>query len=187
MSFIDTYMKKHRLGDLSKTTRKHLNQLEKKLDAVTKKAKKGLSFLDSIKNHGELIGDLIERVQQHFDDWKLTWKTAFSTFSFVTSIAIEVYQIIDTMQDEVVPDGLTGEQAWEAKKKFGKELIFFIWKTVGPLDKILTWIPFRKTIEKNIVMWLAGMGLETARKMFGANKEVTGFSVNNDVVFMKAL
>jgi len=188
MSFIDTYMKKHRLGDISKTTRKHLDQLEKKMDEVTKKAKKGLSFLDSIKNHGEAIGDLIERVQQHFDGWKFTWKTSFSTFQFVTNIAIEVYQIIDAMKDDIVPDGVTGEQAWESKKKFGKELIFFVWKTIGPLDKVLTWVPFKKTIEKKLVMWMAGMGLESARKMFGANKEVSSFSANNSsTVFMKAL
>lgn len=187
MSFIDTYMKKNRLGDISSATRKNLDKLEKKLDAVTAKAKNGTSFLDSIKNHGEQIGDLIERVQQHFSGWKFTWRNSFSTFQFIYNIAIEVYQIIDTMHDEIVPEGVTGEKAWEAKSEFGKQLIYFVWKAIGPLDKTLNWIPFKKTIEKKLVLWIAGMGLESARKLFSANKEVSSFSANTDTVFMKAL
>lgn len=187
MSFIDTYMKKHRIGDISSSVRKNLAKLEKVLDSVTKKAKKGLSFLDAIKDYGDEIGDLIERVQQHFDGWKFTLTGAFSSFRFVYSIAIEVYQIIDAMKDEIVPDGLTGEQAWQAKRVFGKNLIFFIWKTVGPLDKRFNWIPFKKTIEKKLVLWLAGMGMDTARSMFKANKEVSSFADNNKAVSMKAL
>ena len=186
-SFIDNYMKKHRVGSITNATRKNLDKLEKILDTVTKKSKNGLSFLDSIKNHGDAIGDLVERVQQHFDGFKLTWKNAFSTFHFIYNIAVEVFQILEAMKDEIVPDGLTGEKAWDAKVKFGKELIYFIWKTIGPLDKFLTWMPFRKTIEKKLVKWIAGMGLESARKMFKANKEVGSFSVNSNAVFVKAL
>ena len=187
MSFIDTYIKKNRIGDISSSVRKNLAKLEKKLDTVTKKAKKGLSFLDSIKGYGEEIGDLIERVQQHFDGWKFTFSNAMGSFRLVSSMAIEVYQIIDTMKDEIVPDGVTGEPAWQAKRSFGKNLIFFIWKTVGPLDKRFNWIPFKKTIEKKLVLWLAGMGMDTARGLFKANKEVSSFSANNKAVFMKAL
>ncbi len=187
MSFIDTYMKKHRIGDISSATRNYLAKLEEKLDTVTKKAKKGLSFLDSIKDYGDEIGDLIERVQQHFDGWKFTFSEAFSSFRFVYSIAIEVYQIIDAMKDGVVPDGLTGEKAWQAKRAFGQNLIFFIWKTVGPLDKRFNWMPFKKTIEKRLVLWIAGMGMDSARSMFKANKEVSSFASNNKAVFIKAL
>lgn len=187
MSFIDIYLKKHRLGNITNATRKNLGKLEKALDSVTSKSKNGLSFLDSIKGHGDAIGDLIERVQQHFDGFKLTSKNAFSTFHFIYNIAIEVFQILDAMKDEIVPEGLTGEKAWEAKKKFGRELIYFIWKTIGPLDKFLTWLPFKKTIEKKLVKWLADMGLESARKMFKANKEVGSFSANTNAVFVKAL
>ncbi len=187
MSFIDTYMKKHRIGDISSGVRKSLDKLEKKLDSVTKKAKKGLSFLGAVKDYGEEIGDLIERVQQHFDGWEFTLSGAFGSFRFVYSIAIEVYQIVDAMKDEIVPDGLTGEAAWQAKRNFGKNLIFFIWKTVGPLDQRFNWIPFKKTIEKRIVLWLAGMGMDTARSMFKANKEVSSFSANNKAVSVKAL
>lgn len=187
MSFIDTYIKKNRIGNITSSTRKYLVKLEEKLDIVTKKAKNGLSFLDSIKGYGEEIGDLIERVQQHFDGWKFTLGNAMGSFRFVSSIAIEVYQIVDAMKDEIVPDGVTGEPAWQAKRSFGKNLIFFIWKTVGPLDKRFNWIPFKKSIEKKLVLWLAGMGMDTARGLFKANKEVSSFAVNNKVVSMKAL
>lgn len=185
MSFIDTYMKKHRIGDISSASRKSLDKLEKKLDSITKNAKNGASFLDSIKEYGEEIGDLIERVQKHFDGWEFS--ETFSSFRFISSIAIEVYQIIDSMKDEIVPDGITGEPAWQAKRTFGKNLTFFIWKTVGPLDKKFNWIPFKKTIEKKLVLWLAGMGIDTARSMFKANKEVSSFAANNKAVSMKAL
>ena len=151
MSFIDTYVKKNRIGDISSGVRKNLDKLEKKLDTVTKKSKKGLSFLDTIKEYGEEIGDLIERVQQHFDGWEFTLKGAFSSFRFVYSISIEIYQIIEAMKDDIVPDGLTGEAAWQAKRDFGGQLVYFIWKTVGPLDKRFNWVPFKKTIEKKLV------------------------------------
>lgn len=187
MSFIDTYMKKHRIGDITSATRASLAKLEKQLDVITKKAKRGLSFLDTIKQYGDEIGDLVERVQQHFDGWKFTLSGAFSSFRFVYSMAIEVYQIIDAMKDDIVPDGLTGETAWQAKRDFGKQLIYFIWKTVGPLDKRFNWVPFRKIIEKRLVLWLAGMGIDAARDMFKANKEVSSFSTNNKAVLMKAL
>ena len=187
MSFIDTYMKKNRIGDITSGARKKLAKLEEKLDTITKKAKKGLSFLDTVKDYGDEIGDLIERVQQHFDGWEFTLKGTFGSFRFVYSIAIEVYQIIEAMKDEIVPDGLTGEAAWEAKRTFGVNLIHFIWKTVGPLDKKFNWVPFKKTIEKKLVLWLAGMGMDTARSMFKANKEVSSFSTNNKAVSMKAL
>lgn len=187
MSFIDTYMKKHRVGDISKGAKKNLAKLEKKLDTITKQGKGQLSFLDAIKKYGNEIGDLVERVQQHFDGWEFTLTNALSSFKFVYSISIEIYQIIDVMQDEVVPDGLTGEKAWEAKRNFGVELIYFIWKTVGPLDSKFNWVPFKKTIEKKLVKWLAGMGLDAARNMFGANKEVSSFAVNDKVVSFKAL
>ena len=184
MSFIDTYMKKHRIGDISSGVRKNLDKLEKKLDSVTKKAKKGLSFLDAVKDYGEEIGDLIERVRQHFDGHKFK---IFSDLRFVSSIAIEIYQIVDAMKDEIVPDGFAGEAEWQAKRNFGKNLIYFIWKAVGPLDKRFNWIPFKKIIEKRLVLWFAGMGMDTARNMFEANKEVSTFAANDKVVSIRAL
>ena len=187
MSFIDKYMKKHRVGKITSGTRKNLDKLEKNLDTIVKRGKNGLSFLDAVKEYGHEIGDLIERLQQHFDGWKLTTKNLFSTFHFVYSIATEVYQIVDAMHDEIVPDGITGDKAWQLKKKFGQELVCFIWKTIGPIDKKFNWIPFKKTIEKKLVMWLAGMGMDAARKFFDKNKEISSFSSNNMTVIMKAL
>ena len=183
MSFIDTYIKKHRVGDISKASRKNLDQLEKTLTQVTAKSETGLSFLDAIKEYGDQIGDLIERVQQEFDGFKLS----FSSLKLVYSVAIEVYQIVNEMRDRVVPAGVTGEAAWDVQLKFGQDLTYFIWKAVGPFDKKYNWIPFKKTIERKLVKWLAGMGLEAARKLFSANKEVASFSSNNIPGFMRAL
>jgi hypothetical protein len=189
MSFIDTYIEKNRIGDISQANRQNLAKLEKRLlDTVTKKAKNGLSFLDAIKNYEEEIVDLIGRVRQHFAGWKFTLSKAFSSFRFVSSIAIEVYQIINVMQDEIIPEGVTGDAAWRIKRDFGKSLIYFIWKTIGPLDKQYNWVPFKKTIERRLVLWLAGIGIDTARSMFEANnKEVSNFSDNNKAVSIKAL
>lgn len=192
MSFIDTYIEKNRIGDITSTTRKNLDKLEDQLDTITKNSKAGLSFLDAIKDYGGEIGDLVERVQQNFNlasrpVWKFSLSNIFSNFRFVYSIAIEVYQIIVAMEDKIVPDGLTGEKAWKAKREFGKNLIYFIWKAVDPLGKSFNWVPFKKTIEKNIVMWLAGMGIDTALSLFEANKEISSFVVNNKAVSMKAL
>ncbi len=186
MSFIDVYMKKHRVGKITNANKKNIKKLEDKLSSITKQSKLGLSFLDTIRQHGGQLGDLIERIQQHFDEWKFTWKNTFSAFQFVYSIATEVYQIVDTMHDEIVPTGATPEEAKEIKRTFGKNLVYFVWKTIDPLGKAFRWIPFKKTIEKKLVLWLAGLGLDAAQNLFKANKEVASFSVNNNQ-FMKAL
>ena len=98
-----------------------------------------------------------------------------------------MYQIVNEMRDRVVPAGVTGDAAWEVQRAFGQDLTYFVWKAVGPFDKKYNWIPFKKTIEKKLVKWLAGMGLEAARKLFSANKEVASFSSNNIPGFMRAL
>lgn len=186
MSFLDTYVKKYRLDKLSSGTKKNLVKLETQLDKVTKKAAKGVSFLDSIKDHANTISDLIERVAKHFDGWKLGLTTVLPSLRFVISIATEVYQIVEQMHDSIVQSGMTKEQQSEAKLAFGKDLVWFVWTTVGPFDKVLTWLPFRKTIEKKLVHWIAGMGLEAALDLFSANsQDVSSFSSN--MVHMKAL
>ena len=73
MSFIDTYIKKHRVGDISKASRKNLDRLEKTMNQTTASSKAGLSFLDAIKAHGDQIGDLIEKVQQEFEGFKFSF------------------------------------------------------------------------------------------------------------------
>lgn len=183
MSFIDTYMKNHSALDISASKRKMLSKLEQKLDAITKKSQSPATFLDAIQKYGDEIGDLIERVNQ----WKSSTKGFFSTFKFAYSIAIEVFQIVNAMHAEIVPTGLSKDEEWQIKLEFGKQLTYFIWKTVGLLDKRLNWVPFKKTFEKKIVFWIAGMGLETFHNMFEANKEISTFAVNNKAVLAKAL
>ena len=126
MSFLDTYVKKYRLDKMDKKKKANLKKLEEKLDKTTKQAPCGGSFSDVVKDCGEQIGDLIERVSQHFDDWKFSWRTAISSMQFVYSIAIEVYQIIEEMRSFIVTPGMSKEQEWEAQRQFGRELIYWL-------------------------------------------------------------
>ncbi len=43
MSFIDTYIKKHRVGDISKASRKNLDRLEKTMNQTTASSKAGFA------------------------------------------------------------------------------------------------------------------------------------------------
>ncbi len=187
MSFLDTYVKKYRLDKLGAKTKKNLDKIEKKLDARTKKATGKLSFEEAIKDHANVIADLIERVSKHFGGWKLSYKNALSSFRFVISIATEVYQIVEQIKSSIVSPGMNKQEADTAKMEFGKDLVWFVWMTVGPLDKTLTWVPFKRTIERKLVRWIAGMGLDAAMDLFQTNKEITSFAVNNTVEHTKAL
>jgi len=181
MSFIDTYMKKYRIGEIIDKQRKNLEKLEEKLNDFTSNSKNGLSFLDAIKKHGDQISDLIERVRNQLKNKK----ASLDSLKFIYSICIEIYQIIDQIHDDIVPDGITGKNAWVVKRQFGIELVYFIWRTIGPLDKSFNWIPFKKAIEKKLVYWIAGMGIDAAHNLFTTNKEIKSFSFNNE--FIKAI
>ena len=115
---------------------------------------------------------------EHFGEWKLTFKQSINSFQFVTSISTEVYQIVDQIKGKVVPPGLSLAERLAAERKFGQDLVWFVWSAVEPI-KGFKWLPFKKTIEKRIVMWLAGMGLDTAKKFFNTNKEVSTFKAKD--------
>lgn len=187
MSFLDTYVKKYRLDKMDKKKKTNLENLETKLDKTLKRSGVNASFSDVVKEHAEQIGDLIERVSQHFDDWEFSWRTAISSLQFVYNIAIEVYQIVEQMRLSSVTSGMSSDQEWNVKVQFGRELVYFVWMTVGPLDKMLNWMPFKKTIEKRLVLWIGGMGMAAARCLFTANKDVRTFSANITSEFVKAL
>lgn len=184
MSFLDTYVKKYRLDKLDTKTKKNVHKLEKKLDDWQYfPLGKGLSFEDVIKDHANFIADLIERVSEQFGGWtrwKLSFKQIWSSFRFVISIATEVYQIVEKIKSSLVFDTVSEAEGNVLKRKFGQDLVWFIWTAVGPMNKTLTWLPFRKTIEKMIVRWIAGMGLDAAKDLFQANKEITSFAMNTD-------
>lgn len=189
MSFLNTYLKKYRLQKMDPKLKKHLGKLESQLEAVVKKnLGKPLSFVEMMKEHGHAIGDLIERLSNHFKGWEFSWKTVFPSLKFVISISTEIYQIVDQMHDQIVSPDMTPKQQVQAKISFGKDLVWFVWTAVGPFDKTLTWIPFKKTIEKMVVRWLGGIGINAAMDFFNANKkEISSFSANNTQTIMKAI
>jgi len=167
MGFLNQYLDKHRLDKMPKKTKKNLDKLEKKLHDHVANSMGNLSFEDIIKQFGPQIADLVERVSNYKDNMPpVSWRNILSIFRFVQSIATEVCQIVEVMKDAVVDDSMNEKEQRQAKVKLGTELVYFIWATVDPLKNRFTWLPFKKTLEKMIVKWLAGIGMESAMDLF---------------------
>lgn len=170
MSFLDHYVAKYRLDKMPEKHKENIEKIEKKLEQITKQAKGKLTFDDLLKQFGPQIADLVERVSKYIGEIKnWSFSTIIGVFRFVNSIATEVHQIVEQMAGCVVDDTMTEQEKHSAKVSFGKELVYFIWKTVDPLRGRLSWIPFKQTIEKKLVMWLAGMALESTVDLFAAS------------------
>lgn len=169
MSFIDTYIEKHQIGPISISKQKYLNLLEQDLN-VALENQKGLTFSQIINKHVRDIYDLINKIRKEFyaKKWK-SWAGILSTLQFIYSIALEVYQIVENIAGDIVPPGTPKAEQGKVKLNFAKELIYFIWQIIGPFDKAFNWIPFKKTIERKLVMWFAGMAIEAAHKFFKVN------------------
>jgi len=166
MGFVDNYLEKHRLDTMSEKHKKNVKNLEKKLT---------LDFEDDIlKEYGPQIADLVERASK-----ALHGGFSFSKFRVVISIGIEVYQLVDQMADKVISLALPEDKRQEAKVEFGKDLTYFVWKTVDPLANSLSWLPFKKAIERWLVRWLAGYALDAALDMLSAQEgQISTMSVN---------
>lgn len=177
MSFLNAYLQDHNLAALSPAAQKTLSQLEASLkDNVDNNATTS-KFDDLIKESGDKIASIVERFSAYWkgiNGWSLT--TLVSTFRFVLNIGVEVGQLSSEMQKHIVTPTMTKEEGKQAQTQFGQELTFFIWKTVDPLKDKLNWIPFKSTIEKNLVYWLSGMALELAQDMLVSS--TTQLSVN---------
>ncbi len=182
MSFLDQYLNKHRLEKLPEKAKKKLAKLETHLASKINNNSTPKSFEDCIVRLGPRLGDLIERVSLHFDSFEWSVSGVLAAFRFVNSISIEVFQIVEEIKDCVVTDGMSEAEQHKAKVDFGKDLVWFIWMTVDPLKGRLTWIPFKRTIEKKVVLWLAGMALESTVDLFNANEGVASFGVETRVV-----
>lgn len=181
MSFLDNYLDKYRLSNISEKVKKNLDKLEgelaKKIDANPTDAK----FEDEVKKFGPQIADIVSKFAEHFKNkpgWSVS--TAFGSFKFVLNIGVEVFQIVEGMKSAIVTDDMPEEEQHAAKVDFGKDLIFFIWMSVDPLAGRLSWIPFKKTIEKKLVYWVAGMALDFTVDLFAANAGVETFSVKGE-------
>lgn len=194
MGFLTHYLEKHRLDNIPDSSKKNLEKLESNLDRKIQDAKNSSDkFEDIIAEYAPDISSLIERFSYHIDNTNLkSMSGILSSFKFVISIGTEVYQIVEAISDDIVSDGMTEEEAQDAKIDFGKHLVYFIWKTIDPLKGRLYWIPFKATIEKKLVFWIAGMGIGAAIGLFDAKEtenKVKSFasSPEGKAIIIKAL
>lgn len=168
MGFLKNYLDKHRLEVMPDKHQKNLDNLEKKLE---EKAKGKKSFEDALKDYGPEIAGLVERASNAFSNISFS----FQKFRVVIGIGVEVYQLVDKMSDSILSDSMTVVEKESAKLDFGKDLTYFIWMTIDPLKGYFKWVPFKKSIEKLIVKWLAGYALETAADLL-KSRGVTVFT-----------
>jgi len=182
-SFVAQYLKKSKLEKLPKKVKKNLAKAEERL---SKKVAGDGTFGDIIKDHaGELV-DLVDRLKENFKDWKFSVTRVFQDLRFVIGISTEVAQIVNEIEGELGLEGLTPEQARQRKVEFGQELVYFVWLAWNPFGDIAKWIPFKSTIEKRLVFWVAEMGIEAALDFFAANQEVTVSSVKKKKKIVKS-
>ncbi len=187
MSFIDHYLKKYRLEKLSGKAKKNLSKLESKIDKFVSNSKGPLTFEDCLKEHGTEIADLVERISKAIDQ---PFNHPIGYLRFVSSISFEAYQIVEAMSGCVVDESMSQEEQHTAKVGFGKQLVYFIWMTVDPLKDRFNWVPFKKTVVKRLVLWLAGMALESVVDLFeasGRDKTTGVFKTEGQPLFIKAI
>ena len=166
MGFIRGYLKQSQVDDLTEKSKDALAKLEEKLDQkVQSITGQKTTFEDLLKTHGNEISDLVARVSEGIKNAKFS----LSTMRWVVNISIEVYQIVDKMLDETVTPDMSEADRHKSKIDFGKELTYFVWMTVDPLAKYLSGIPFRKSIEKMLVKWVAGYALEATTTLIEKN------------------
>jgi len=171
MSFVNHYLSKYRLDKMSDQHKIKVSKLEKKL---SEKINDSVDFdNDILVEYGPILADLVERSSNDVHDF------SFSKFRVIINIGIEVYQIVEQMSNKIVPENTSPEKTKKIKIEFGKELVYFIWQTIDPLSKYLNWIPFKKTIEKKLVMWLSGYAIEASVDMFNVKEPVSVMSVNS--------
>lgn len=172
MSFLQNYVTKYRLDDLSSSTIERLKEVEDTIKFEIEKYTgdpEGV-FENCLKQHGDNISDLIERIATtvNFSNLK-TWKDYLGTSRHIWSIAVEVHQVVEQMGECAIKPDATPQEKKASKALFGTELVYFVWVTVDPLSKKFRWLPFKKTIEKIIVKWIARKALQSVFEMFNAN------------------
>lgn len=164
MSFIDHYLEKENLDPIPEANKKNLDKLEKELQRkINESPILRSTFEDVAKKYGPQIADIVGRFSKHWksvDGWSIS--TVVGSLRFVMNIGVEVKQLVELMEGNIVSPGMSPSEAKEAKTDFGKSLVWFIWKTVDPLKGRLSWIPFRKTIERKLVNWVADMAFDFA-------------------------
>lgn len=181
MSFISRYIKDNKLDQIDDYILDRLKDIEKQVELRDiALVSTGKSFEDLMQGQLDKIVDLLQRFREHFKNWNFSINGVASSFKFVFNLATEIYQIVEQTFSEVVNDNMSENEKKKAKFEFGKELIWFFWRVIGPLDNRLKWIPFKKYLEKKVVLWLGGLGLQAAFDLFAVQKSgVTAFSTNS--------
>ena len=178
MSFLESYLKSHRLNKMPNKHKANLKKLENNLN---EKVQGSATFEECLKNYGPEISDLVERASNTLRE--LTF--SLQKIRVVINIGTEVYQIVDQVQDCIISEDMSEPEKKTAKLEFGKDLIYFVWMTIDPLQDHLKWLPFKKIIERKLVKWLAGYSLEAAFDMFKAQTNVQTMSAKTSI--MRAL
>lgn len=178
MSFLDEYLSKGTLGEVSTKVKDTLSQLEQKLSDQT--ASSGGNFDDCVQVFGPQMMDLATRLKGRLSSISVhSLSEAWDLLKFAKNIGFEVYQIIENVKGCVFKDGLTGDAAKQRELAFGKDLAYFVWLSVSPLEGKLTWVPFKKTIEEKLVKWIAGMAIQLAEDVLNktVNKAESGDTI----------
>ncbi len=186
MSILSSYLEKHKLPALSDKAKIKLTKLESKLSKYISDQKGTSTFEDCLKIFGPQIADLVGRVKNNMPE--VSWGNTVKIFRFVNSIATEVFQMVEATSSCVISDGMTPEERHAAKVSFGQELVYFVWMTIDPFKDKFNWVPFKATLEKKLVKWIAAMALESTVDLFAA-QGMQPFSVNKKetVITMKAI
>ena len=171
MGFLKHYLNKYRLDRMSN---RHYKNLEKIESTLKHKIIKSVDFEDVLKEFGPQISDLTERASNALEN------ISVRKFHIIINISIEVYQLVELMSESIISDNMTEEDKKKAKIEFSKDLIYFIWKILDPLDKYYVWLPFKKFIEKCVVRWFAGYALETSMNILKATK-ISVFSYKSTI------
>lgn len=165
-NFLDVYLNKYKLTDVSSVVQKHIEELEKSLHDMYLTAPDSKKFDDVAKAHVVDLVDLTERVKQHLSKWHFSWTNVWGSLKFVLNISNEVSQIVNSLYTETA-----GKDYSTAKQlAFGQDLVWFVWSTINPLKDKYTWIPFKKTIEHKVVRNVAKIGLQAAFDILDVNK-----------------
>ncbi|KKM14855.1 hypothetical protein LCGC14_1701940 [marine sediment metagenome] len=181
MGFLTEYLQNNRLDPVSSKVSKNLEALEAKLQEQSKTGE----FDKAIQKYGPEILALVQRASKAFAKMSFS----LSKLKVIAQLGTEVYQLVDKIQDIIITENMTEEEKEAAKVAFGTDLIYFIYLTINPLKGKFTWLPFKKSIEKKVVLWLAEMGMESAMKLFDSigSKVVESMSVKDQAIAFKVL
>lgn len=171
MSILTQYLNNHRLDAVPTKVKNTLANLEQ---VITGQMLDGTGDLDGcVQQFAPKMIDLTDRLKTYFQSFSIkSFGDALEAVKSAKNIGFEAYQIIMSVKGCVVPDGLSPEEEKAKTITFGKDMAYFIWLTVNPLAGKLSWMPFKTTLEKLAVRWIAALGIELAYDLMQKNAVV---------------